>query len=139
MNGTPTLLILTDETFTVGQDTFIDSTADNGNSVVFEDNQETGYFYAIDTNDDLKILDALHIYNVADVIDKDKPYKIKILWTLDNHKVFLSINGYYHALFDFKEKAGYCRNGFPDSKSSWIVIKDRVLTDELIDKLSKEK
>jgi hypothetical protein len=139
MNDTPTLLIFTDETFTVGQDTFIDSTADNGNGVVFEDNQETGYFYAVDINDDLKILDALHIYNVADVIDKDKPSTIKILWTLDNQKVFLSINNYYHALFDFKEKAGYCRNGFPDANSNWTEIKERVLTDELIHKLSKDK
>ena len=68
MNDTPTLLIYAEQTFTVGQDTFIDSTAENNNAVVFEDNEETGYFYAVDRNDDLSILDALHVYNVADVI-----------------------------------------------------------------------
>jgi hypothetical protein len=138
MNDTPTLLIYEDQTFTVGQDTFIDSTADNGNTVVFEDNEETGYFYAVDRNDNLNVLDALHIYNVADVVDKAMPSKIKVLWTQDFMKSVLSINNYYHAIFDFKARAGYCRNGFPNSKSSWTLIDERVLTDELIDKLFKD-
>jgi hypothetical protein len=138
MNDKPTLLIYEDQTFTVGQDTFIDSTAKNGNAVVFEDNEETGYFYAVDINDDSNILDALHIYNVADVIDKDKSSTIRILWTTDFMKAVLSINNYYHAIFDFKAKAGYCRNGFPNSNSSWTLINERVLTDELIDKLSQD-
>mgnify|MGYP000530001188 FL=1 len=82
MNDKPILLILEEHTFIVGQDTFIESTTENGNSVVFEDNEETGYFYAVDITNDLRILDALHIYNVADVIDRYKPSSIKILWTL---------------------------------------------------------
>ena len=138
MNNKPTLLIYEDQTFTIGQDTFIDSTAENGNAVVFEDNEETGYFYAVDRNHNLNILDALHIYNVADVIDKHKPSTIRILWTVDFMKAVLSINNYYQAIFDFKEKAGYCRNGFPNSHSSWTLINERVLTDELINKLSKD-
>ena len=138
MKDKPTLLIYEDQTFTVGQDTFIDSTAENGNAVVFEDNEETGYFYAVDINDDSNILDALHIYNVADVIDKDKTSTIRILWTTDFMKAVLSINNYYHAIFDFKAKAGYCRNGFPNSNSSWTLINERVLNDELIDKLSQD-
>ena len=137
MTDTPTLLIYEDQCFTVGQDAFIDSTAENSNAVVFEDDGETGYFYVIDRDDDLNILDALHIYNVADVIDKDKPSRIKILWTADSMKAFLSINNYYHAAFDFKEKAGYCRNGFPHSKSNWTQINERFLSDELLVKLSQ--
>ena len=138
MNDKPILLIYEDQTFTVGQDTFIDSTAENGNSVVFEDNEETGYFYAVDIDNDLNILDALHIYNVADVIDKDKPSSIRILWSTDFMKAVLSINNYYHAIFDFKAKAGYCRNGFPNSKSSWTLVNERFLTDELIETFSKD-
>lgn len=62
--------------------------------MTFEDDLTTGYFYAVDTKPDLKILDALHIYNVADVIDKDKSCKLQIVWT-DNGKVAsLLINGY---------------------------------------------
>jgi len=139
MKETPLLIIYEEQAFTVGEDTFIDSTAENNNAVVFEDNEETGYFYAVDRTKDLNILDALHIYNVADVIDRHKPSTIKILWTQDLTKAFLSINNYYHAVFDFKHKAGYCRNGFPNSNDSWTIIKERLLTDELIDKFSIEK
>lgn len=139
MNDKPILLILEEHTFIVGQDTFIESTTENGNSVVFEDNEETGYFYAVDITNDLRILDALHIYNVADVIDRYKPSSIKILWTVDFMKAILSINNYYHAVFDFNAKAGYCRNGFPNTNGSWTFVNERVLTDELIDKLSKDK
>jgi len=138
MNETPILIIYEEQTFTVGQDTFVDSTADNNNAVVFEDNEETGYFYAVDRTAGLNILDALHIYNVSDVIDRHKPSTLKILWTEDLTKAFLSINNYYHAVFDFKNKAGYCRNGFPNSNDSWTIIKERYLTDELIHKLSKD-
>jgi hypothetical protein len=138
MSDKRNIIIYEKQTFTVGQDTFIDSTADNNNSVVFEDNEKTGYFYAIDRNNKLDILDALHIYNVADVTDKDKPSTLRILWTEDLNKAFLSINNYYHAVFDFQNRAGYCRTGFPDSNDTWTLISERHLTDELILELSKD-
>ena len=34
----PTLLIYKEQTFTVGQDTFIESTVETNNAVIFEDN-----------------------------------------------------------------------------------------------------
>lgn len=138
MNDKGTLIIYTDQTFSVGQDTFIDSVADNGNVVVFEDDKETGYFYALDRTDGISILDALHIYDVANVRDKNKPSNIKILWTKDEMKAVLSINNYYHAIFDFNDRAGYCRNGFPYSQGNWTLINDRLLTEELIEKFAKE-
>ncbi|MNR21138.1 hypothetical protein D3C85_1380210 [compost metagenome] len=81
-------------------------------------------------------MDALHIYNVADVTDKDIPSTVKILWTEDLNKAFLSINNYYHAVFDFQNKAGYSRTGFPSSNDKWTLIAERQLTDELIIELS---
>ncbi|MDI9865766.1 DUF2251 domain-containing protein [Flectobacillus sp. DC10W] len=69
--------------------------------------------------------------------DKHKPSTLKILWAEDESKAFLSINNYYHAMFDFRDKAGYCRNGFPEANNSWTKIKERTLTDRLIDNLSK--
>ena len=138
MNDHPTLLTYAEQTFTVGQDTFIDSTAENNNAVVFEDNEETGYFYAVDRSRDLDILDALHIYNVGDIVDRHKPSILKILWTEDLTKAILSINNYYHAVFDFKNKAGYCRTAFPNPNSTWTVIKKRLLTDELIEQISND-
>lgn len=136
MSDKPKLIIYEEQTFTVGKDTFIDSTTENNNAVVFEDNEETGYFYAVDVNNDLKILDALHIYNVDIVTDKDIPSTLKILWSEDFNKAFLSINNYYHAVFDFQNRAGYCRTGFPSSNGEWAINSERLLTDELIIKLS---
>ncbi|MDI9862283.1 DUF2251 domain-containing protein [Flectobacillus roseus] len=132
------LIIYEEQTFKGGDDLFIDSTTENSYAVVFEDNGETGYFYAVDSKN-MKVLDGLHIYNVANVTDKHKPSTLKILWTEDESKAFLSINNYYHAVFDFRNKAGYCRTGFPESNNSWTKIKERILTDTLIDSFSKSK
>ncbi|MCW3102444.1 MAG: putative transrane protein of unknown function [Bacteroidetes bacterium] len=136
MTGKPKLIIYEEQTFNVGEDTFIDCTAENNNAVVFEDNCETGYFYAVDRNDKLNLLDGLHIYNVANVTDRHKPSTLKILWTEDLTKAFLSINNYYHAVFDFKNKAGYCRNAFPGANDKWTKVKGRKLTDELVEELA---
>lgn len=89
---------------------------------VFEDDGDTGYFYAVDPSaDDNPIQDALHIYNAADVADKERPSEVKIGWSQDSKKVVLLINGYPHAVFDFEAKRGYCRTGFPppQENSTW--------------------
>ena len=132
MSNKSKIIIYEEQTYKVGQDTFIDSTAENNNAVVFEDDGETGYFYAVYRNKCLHILDALHIYNVMDITDKYMPSTIKILWTEDLNKAILSINNYYHAVFDFQNRAGYCRTGFPPANSEWTIVPDRLLTDELI-------
>ena len=132
MSLSPMLIIHKEQSFTIGQDTFVDSTVENGNAVVFEDNEETGYFYAISKNDKLTILDALHIYNVEDVLNKEKTSIIKILWTKDMTKALLAINSYYHAIFDFNAKGGYCRNGFPSANNHWNLVEERILTDQLL-------
>lgn len=127
-----------EETFTIGKDTFFASDSINESyAVIFEDDQSTGYFYAVDIKSDSKVLDALHVYNVADVIDKDKPSKIQIAWSDNGQIASLLINNYCHAIFDFETKAGYCRNGFPENKGEWCLISERILTDELIDKIFK--
>ena len=83
---------------------------------VFEDDCDTGYFYALDTSkDDNPIQDALHIYDVANITDKGIPSSVKIGWSQDCKKVVLLINNYPHAIFDFEAKRGYCRTGFPPS------------------------
>jgi hypothetical protein len=130
------MLLDIDEIFTVGQDTYFSSMSPgNSYGVTFEDDLATGYFYAVETNPDMQVLDALHIYNVDHVIDKDKPGKLQITWSDDGLIASLIINNYCHALFDFENKAGYCRNGFPDNGNDWSKIKDRTLTDELIEKI----
>jgi hypothetical protein len=129
-----------EETFTVGQDTYSRSVSSISTfAVIFEDNEETGYFYAIETDPDVEILDALHIYNVANIIDKDKPSKIQLVWSDDGTIASLLINDYCHALFDFEKKAGYCRNGFPDNNVGWASISERRLTDPSIEEIFRNK
>ncbi len=132
------MILTLEETFIVGQDTFVESVSPSSSfGVTFEDDLTTGYFYAVDNTADLKILDALHIYNVADVIDKDKPSKLQIAWSDNGQIASLVINNYCHAIFDFETKAGYCRNSFPDCNGDWCSIKERTLTDELINSIFK--
>ena len=89
-------------------------------SVVFEDDGETGYFYALDaTLLDQPILDTLHLYNVDDVTDRESPSRLQIVWATDGLKAALVINRYPHAVFDFQAKRGYCRTNFPPPTSDW--------------------
>jgi hypothetical protein len=88
--------------------------------VVFEDDEETGYFYACALEEGVcHILDVVHIYNVMDVSDKHIPSLVEIFWTSDGLKSILLINNYPDAVFDFKNKRGYCRAGFPPPTGSW--------------------
>lgn len=103
-----------EDNFLVGQDTFIDSMSPTTpNAVVFENNTETGYFYALPTDPNQQVLDALNIYDVGKVIDKDKVCKIQVAWTEDRTIASLLINDYCHAIFDFINRAGFCRNAYP--------------------------
>ena len=111
-----------EETIQVGHETVVPSPSPiTKYAVVFEDDGETGYFYGLDTsrNDHNQILDALNIYNVHSVIDKDKPSLIQIVWSEDGLKAALFINGYAHAVFDFAAKRGYCRSNFPPPNEEW--------------------
>lgn len=99
----------------VGRANVIEAPAHEGSFVVvFEDDEETGYFYALDTTDsENPIQDALHIYNVDEVSDREKPSTLKVGWSADHRKVVLLINDQPHAIFDFAGKQGYCRTAFP--------------------------
>ena len=107
--------------FYPGKDTFLDSAShSNTFAVVFEDDGDTGYFYALDTsNEDQPILDAVHIYNVKDVVDSHKVSEAKVIWSETGEQAALLINGYPHAVFDFAAKRGYCRTGFPPPAEGW--------------------
>src|SRR6266567_1209732 len=68
-------------------------------SAFFEDDGETGYLYAVDPERaDNSILDAVHIYNVASVVDRQKPSVLSIVWSADESKCALLINDYPHAV-----------------------------------------
>ena len=122
----------TEEKITVGTpNTIVDSTAAGGErSVIFEDDGTTGYFYAVRPGADMEILDALHIYDVANVADRHIPVKVQLVWDETWTAAVLLINGYGHALYDFQRAAGFCRNAFPAAINGQLL--KRELTDELI-------
>ena len=107
--------------FYPGEEVFLDSkSASNSFAVVFEDDGATGYFYALDTaNEDQMILDAVHIYNVENVADRDKSSTARVIWSASEEQAALLINDYPHAVFDFAAKRGYCRTGFPPPSPNW--------------------
>ena len=110
-----------EQSFFVGEETFVSSKSpDNNYGVFFEDDGDTGYFYCMDLSRETnQILDAMHIYNVASVVDKHKPSTARIEWSDDGLKSALFINDYAHAVFDFAGRRGYCRTNFPSPNAKW--------------------
>jgi len=113
--------IVEEQTITVGEPTVIEVPSPCTHyGVVFEDDGITGYFYALDfTREEMPIVDALHIYNVDEVVDRQKPSVVQIVWSDDGLKSALVINCYPHAIFDFEARHGYCRTGFPPPHNEW--------------------
>lgn len=115
------LHLVAKETLVVGQPSEIFGESHLGRfATVFEDDGETGYFYALDgENKDNQICDALHIYDVSNVVDVDVASEVEILWSEDGLKSVLLINNYPYAVFDFESRRGYCRTNFPKPNSTW--------------------
>ena len=89
-------------------------------AVVFEDDGATGYLYGLNQSiEEDPILDALHVYDVESVVDKERESIVQVIWTCDGLKVLLVINEIPHAAFDFEAKRGYCKSGFPPSDTNW--------------------
>jgi len=111
------------ETIFPGSETVVESDAEEGNrGVVFEDDGQTGYFYARDFSvEDHLFVDALHIYSVKGLKDPDLATHLHILWSKDFTKAVLILNKKPHAMFDFATKCGYSRDLFPapDPKTGW--------------------
>jgi hypothetical protein len=84
-------------------------------SVVFEDDGDTGFFYALDysNKENNPIQEAMSIYDVKNVTDREKPSVVVLVWTADSRQAALFINSYPHAVFDFAKKRGYSRRNFP--------------------------
>jgi hypothetical protein len=116
------IIVTAEEEILVGREVVIEGPApDSPFTVLFEDDGTTGYFYAWDLEaEGNSIQDAVHIYNVNNVTDRDRPSVIKIGWSKDSQKTVLLINGYPHAAFDFSARRGYCRTGFPPAPSNGV-------------------
>jgi hypothetical protein len=127
--------LLKEQTFTPGEETFIESvSSENNYAVAFEDETDTGYFYAIEKNDETgeqRILDAVHIYNVEETADQDTPWNLKIMWSRDWLKCALILNGKCQAVFDFEAQGGYNLNEFPPPNTFW-TRGERTLTNDMV-------
>lgn len=129
-----------------GEDLFLESfAAENSYGVVFEDDGDTAFFYAVKKEqEELSILDALHIHETgsddetAEASDEEAeplpPAQLKIIWSRDWLKCVLVIDGHVHALFDFEAQGGYNINEFPPPNEFWTQG-DRKLTAEMIQRL----
>jgi hypothetical protein len=142
MNG----YLMQEKDIVQGEDIFIESVSpENRYGVVFEDDGDTAYFYALEMDESgggMKILDALHIYEAPDPNDPPPPgtgggpgtSKLLIVWSKDWMKCALVLDGYCQAIFDFEAHGGYSINEFPEPNGIW-TNGDRKLTNELIQKL----
>ncbi len=128
------LFLVARETINIGEEISVFGESPEGRfAAVFEDDGETGYFYALDAEKSgSRICDAVHIYNVNDVADKNIPSKVEIVWSKDGLKSALLINDYAHAIFDFSAQRGYCRNNFPPSNKDWTQF-EHEWTDEALE------
>ena len=104
----------------VGKPTIVEAYADRSPfAAVFEDDGESAYFYGLDTRLGAQpVLDAVHVYNVGALRDRQALNDVEIRWSKDQHRVALLLNGQPHAAFDFAKHRAYCRSNFPPS-SSW--------------------
>jgi hypothetical protein len=132
--------LLIEKPFKPGEEAFVESkSSENNYAVVFEDDTDTGYFYALELSPDTggqRILDALHIYNVDEVEVGEQPWHLKIIWSRDWLKCALVINSHCHAVFDFENQGGYNLNEFPPPNGIWTKG-DRKLTNALINDIFK--
>jgi hypothetical protein len=114
-------ILVTEQSFTVGDPTVIEGRAPNTNyAAVFEDDGRTGYFYGLDFSlIEQPIVDARHIYNVEQVADRSVPSTVQIAWSPDGLKTVLFVNKYPHAVIDFDARRSYCRTGFPPPSEKW--------------------
>ena len=83
-------------------------------SVMFEDDGESGYFYAIDTTKPNPIVDSLFVYNVTSVEEHQLCRKLEICWANHGKMALLFINDYPHAVFDFERLVGYNHSKYPE-------------------------
>ncbi len=127
--------LLKEQSITIGENTFIECvSSENDFAVMFEDDTESGYFYAAEKSretQDIRILDMLHIYDVESIAEPERSAVLSVIWSTDWMKCALVINSYCHAVFDFGNHGGYNRHEFPPPNAIWTQG-DRKLTDKMI-------
>jgi len=128
------LTIVARETLKVGQPLVVDADSPAGRyAAVFEDDGETGYFYAVDTDveEGNPVRDALLVYVAADVTDAQLASTLEIGWSDDGLKALLLINDEPHAAFDFQRRQGWCQSGQPAAGGTGWSAGSRAWSDDV--------
>ena len=103
----------------IGEKRVVEAPSPNTQFVVaFEDDGETGYFYACEKGAPTFIQNAMHIYNCAQSKHM-APMGLDIFWSSSGQVAALFIERVAHGVFDFSSKTGWCRSGFPAPTSGW--------------------
>jgi hypothetical protein len=106
-------------------------------TVVFEDDGDTAYFYALMPNGSgqLELLDALHVYN-AEAELRGSDIRLEVEWSQDSRLAGLRVNASLWALFDFGAETGWSRSNFPPPAGRWRMGESRPQwNDDLVRKL----
>lgn len=94
--------------------------------VVFEDDGETGYFYAVDCQDETapRVVDAVFVYEAAAAPETSEVAEVR--WSADGVRAALFLSGVAQAAFDFASGRGYGRAEGPGPAHPWdpAVIAD---------------
>ena len=86
--------------------------------VVFEDDGDTGYFYACDrAREDDPILDAVQIYVASDM--PAASIRLQVRWSSDEMKAGLWMNDHLCGVVDFAARCAYSQANFPPPGASW--------------------
>jgi len=95
-------------------------------AVVFEDDGDTGYFYALAPNEaaGLDLLDAVHVYNAEGEL-RDADIRLEIAWSANSRVAGLRLNASLWALFDFAARTGWSRSNFPPPAGLWQMGGER--------------
>ena len=123
-----------DHIFLPGEETWYASDSPTSHfSAIFEDDGDTGYFYAWDrAREEGAILDAVHVYTVRNVIDREIDSKAAIIWSEDGLKAALLLNDYPQAVIDFQARRAYSRSNFPPPGGEWRASERAPWDDDLM-------
>jgi hypothetical protein len=102
-----------------------------GYGVVFEDDGQEGYVYAI-KEDGSKIFDALKLYDQGDTEKISEGDLLKILWHPKLKKVGVMYHEKIQAIFDIAKKESCSRTGFPLPNASWCKSKNHLWDDSAL-------
>jgi hypothetical protein len=110
--------------FQPGRNVFVVDDSPRGPySAFFDDDGETGYFYAVDLASDNLILDVVHVYEAANILERNRNLSLSIVWSGDGQKCALLINDSPQAAFDFAAQRGFSRTRppktFRQKRGSW--------------------